>query len=506
MKKKLLYVYIFFSITILVNFNVFSQEKKQEKFSYSIPNSDTFLKSIDNDLEESRAFINIANYPEAYDKVWKALKLADSINQPSVKQKAYKNLSLLYSIFQDKEKAIKAIDSMFFYANHTKEFSLSKNINLNYTAALTYRMNGEYTKAFQKIKICDSLYTLQKKSFKQPFYVMTEKAHLYTLTGKYQQSEKILTQIIEQISPKHPYASIVYSMLGDLYLKKNIKKTALFYYNKSLKVISEQKNRIGLKVDLLKKTAEINQLYGNYKIAYEQIKESKILGDHLFGTQSKRNKELFQVKDTYRKSILENQKTQKEQELKLLKIEKEKLSLMFVFSLSLFALAIIASILIIRLLKRKHTISKKLVSERAEAEIEIKKKELAVTALQLIEKDKLLEEIKKGLEEVKQHKKDSSIEQIKSTIKINSTKTWEEFETRFIQVNNSFYESLCKKHPNLSRNELKLSALVKLNFSTKEMSQLLGVSTDSVNKARYRLRKKLDLNRDDNLVTYISGI
>ena len=69
-----------------------------------------------------------------------------------------------------------------------------------------------------------------------------------------------------------------------------------------------------------------------------------------------------------------------------------------------------------------------------------------------------------------------------------------------------FYESLGKKHTNLSRNELKLCALIKLNFSTKEMSQLLGVSTDTVNKARYRLRKKLELQREDNLFTYISSI
>ena len=73
------------------------------------------------------------------------------------------------------------------------------------------------------------------------------------------------------------------------------------------------------------------------------------------------------------------------------------------------------------------------------------------------------------------------------------------------QINTSFYDSLNKKHDNLSRNELKLCALIKLNFSSKEMADILGVSPDSINKARYRLRKKLNLTRDENLVSYITA-
>ena len=214
---------------------------------------------------------------------------------------------------------------------------------------------------------------------------------------------------------------------------------------------------------------------------------------------------LIEIKDSYRKSIIANNRIKKEQELKLVNAEKEKLNAQLLFSILLIVISIIASVIVIKLLRNKHQVEKRLAKERAKAEIEIKKKELAVTALQLIEKDKLLEEIKKGLDDVNKDGS-NSVEKIKSTIKVNSAKTWEEFETRFIQVNSSFYESLGNKHKNLSRNELKLCALVKLNFSTKEMAQLLGISADSVNKARYRLRKKLDLQRDENLVTYINSI
>ena len=130
---------------------------------------------------------------------------------------------------------------------------------------------------------------------------------------------------------------------------------------------------------------------------------------------------------------------------------------------------------------------------------------MTLTALQLIEKDKLLGEIKDDLEKIQHGNTDASINKIKSTIQVNSKKKWEEFEARFVQINNSFYEALNKKHDNLSRNELKLCALIKLNFSSKEMADILGVSADSINKARYRLRKKLNLTRDENLVSYITA-
>ncbi|MDO6802966.1 hypothetical protein Q4595_10945 [Wenyingzhuangia sp. 1_MG-2023] len=483
------------------------QQKNYAQENIGLSDHHLFLKQVEVDLEESKHLTSLAYYPEAYDKIWNALIASDSLNNPKIKYKAYKNLSLLYSIFHQKNKAIAAVDSMFVYATELGYLEEAKEkANLYYTAALTYRMNNKYSLAKEYVAISEQILDSLQSPFDDKIYVLTEKAHVNTLTGNYDASEKILTQFLKQLSDKHDYMSIVYSMLGDLYSKKEDKEKALFFYDKSLKLISENNTRIGLKVDMLEKASKLNSELGNYKLAFEQMTNSKILGDSLFGSQSVRNKQLFEIKDSYRMSIIQNKRIQKEQELQLIKTQKEKLNAQLIFSIILVVLTITTSIFGIRLIRKKHLIEKKLERERAQVEVEIKKKELAVTALQLMEKDKLLEEIKKGLKEIKRDKDDTFVEQIKSTIKINATKTWEEFETRFVQVNSSFYESLGKKHSNLSRNELKLCALIKLNFSTKEMAQLLGVSADSVNKARYRLRKKLSLHRDDNLVTYINSI
>lgn len=484
---------------ILISFQTLTSQENTKESSYK-----DVYKALEQKIEHSRALTSKALYPEAYDEIWEVLITADSIKNPKIKYKAYLHLSSLYSIFFKKEQAISAIDSVFFYAKKSGDFkNTNVKFNLYYTAALTFRMNGDYLKAQEYLATAEQLLDVKKGN---NVYFFTEKAHLYTLTNRYKEAEEILTSIENDITSKHQFASIVYSMLGDLYVAKKQPQKALIYYNKCLAVINQQKSRIGLKVDLLKKISKLNSELGNYKLAFQQMNVSKNLGDSLFGSQSDRNNRLFQIKDSYRKSILENNRIQKEQQLQLAKNEKDKFRLQFIFAIILFLLTTVGAFFGIRLQRKKHQIEKKLATERANAEIEIQKKELAVTALQLMEKDKLLNEIKQGLEAVKKQDDDIQIAHLKSTIKVNSTKMWEDFEARFVQVNTSFYNSLGKKHPDLSRNELKLCPLVKLNFSTKEMSQLLGISNDGVNKARYRLRKKLDLQRDVNLTTYMNSI
>jgi hypothetical protein len=84
---------------------------------------------------------------------------------------------------------------------------------------------------------------------------------------------------------------------------------------------------------------------------------------------------------------------------------------------------------------------------------------------------------------------------------------WEEFELRFKQVHSGFYSRLLQKFPDLTSNELKLCALLKLNLSTKEICELTGQRPASLDVARSRLRKKLELpTSQTNLVAFLSQI
>ena len=85
--------------------------------------------------------------------------------------------------------------------------------------------------------------------------------------------------------------------------------------------------------------------------------------------------------------------------------------------------------------------------------------------------------------------------------------SWKEFELRFNQVHGDFYQQLRKLYPGLSPADEKLCAFLKLNMSSKEIAAISQQSIKSVEVARARLRKKLNLtNTNSNLVTHLSNL
>ncbi|MFY9241816.1 MAG: hypothetical protein WAO74_02180 [Polaribacter sp.] len=82
----------------------------------------------------------------------------------------------------------------------------------------------------------------------------------------------------------------------------------------------------------------------------------------------------------------------------------------------------------------------------------------------------------------------------------------ETFFLNFEKLYPNFKNSVYKIAPNLTANELKLVAFLRLNLSSKEISNLLNITTESVNKARYRLRKKLNLSAKEDLSNFILNI
>ncbi|PQJ80783.1 helix-turn-helix transcriptional regulator [Polaribacter porphyrae] len=109
---------------------------------------------------------------------------------------------------------------------------------------------------------------------------------------------------------------------------------------------------------------------------------------------------------------------------------------------------------------------------------------------------------------------ESKNEQLKVTLKEDITKIinskqdadFEAFFSNFEKLYPDFKTSIYQIAPNLTSNELKLSAFLRLNLSSKEISNLLNITPESVNKARYRLRKKLYLSANEDLSTFILKI
>ncbi|MCB0472735.1 MAG: response regulator [Flavobacteriaceae bacterium] len=150
-----------------------------------------------------------------------------------------------------------------------------------------------------------------------------------------------------------------------------------------------------------------------------------------------------------------------------------------------------------------------LLKKQHEIELNSKTKELANTAMEMTKKDELLDTIKGELQLFKKEiinkpKFDKLLQTINKNI--NTSKDWEVFESNFNEIHDSFFKSLIKKHEHLTPKDLKLCAYLKMNLSTKEIAPLLGISHRGVEIHRYRLRKKLDLDTEQNLNEYLMKI
>jgi tetratricopeptide (TPR) repeat protein len=148
---------------------------------------------------------------------------------------------------------------------------------------------------------------------------------------------------------------------------------------------------------------------------------------------------------------------------------------------------------------------KQLQAKQLQNEIEFKESQLSAISLQMLQKNELLQELKEKMEEDKTISKDNSINKIINK-GLNQEKDWSDFNSHFESINKNFYTRIKQAFPDVSPNELKICALIKMNLSIKEMASILNISPDSVKTARYRLRKKLQLNTEDNLTDFILSL
>ncbi|MEO9802045.1 MAG: transcriptional regulator [Reichenbachiella sp.] len=208
-------------------------------------------------------------------------------------------------------------------------------------------------------------------------------------------------------------------------------------------------------------------------------------------------------------SRLENNYTIKQKEKELIVLQKEKAeqqTLQVLLILGSVGIILIAAMLIIVL--RWRVKNARLKARELELNLEQKNKELTSYALNFVQKNELISEISEKIEQLKNQSDGSGMKELvhmerilKESFRIDQG--WNNFKRMFEEVHKDFFVRLKDKFPDLGSAELKLCALIRLNLNLKEAAGILGISPDSVKTARYRLRKKLDMIHDQNLVDFL---
>jgi DNA-binding CsgD family transcriptional regulator len=151
----------------------------------------------------------------------------------------------------------------------------------------------------------------------------------------------------------------------------------------------------------------------------------------------------------------------------------------------------------------------RLQNEKLEADLQHMNNELATATMHLLNKNEFITGIKNQLNHiVKKNGTDDSRKELQQIAKdiennISADADWEHFQFHFDRVHGDFTNRFRTAFPGLSPQEIKLSAYLRMNLSTKEIAQLLNISVRGVEISRYRLRKKLHLDRNQNLQDFI---
>ena len=154
-------------------------------------------------------------------------------------------------------------------------------------------------------------------------------------------------------------------------------------------------------------------------------------------------------------------------------------------------------------------------NEQMELELKHKSSQLADSTMNLIRKNEILQELDQRMSDLSESvrredtkaKQVGLIREIRSNINsnINDNEHWDTFEQNFNLVYNNFLMKLTKQFPILKLPDRKLCAYLKMGLSSKEIASLLNSSVRSIETARYRLRKKLELEQGDNLQDFLQN-
>ncbi|MEQ8472571.1 MAG: tetratricopeptide repeat protein [Marinoscillum sp.] len=220
----------------------------------------------------------------------------------------------------------------------------------------------------------------------------------------------------------------------------------------------------------------------------------------------------------------------KEKELELLQAETERQNLILVFTIAIGAIITFLILYIFESknvnLKQRNLILKKqseldflsiekntLEKKNLEQELTYRNRELATISLNLINKNDLLSSLYDLINNVQKDRSinEESVNTLHKAKKIikdneNADKEWEVFKIHFEKVHPGFFTHLLATCPNLSPNELRLSAYLLIDLNSKEISQIFNISPESLRKKKQRLKKKLGLVQDEEMRSILDQI
>lgn len=409
---------------------------------------------------------SIYKYKGDYEKslfyYFSGLKINEEIGNLSGVANSYNNIGVTYIMMNEPGKALS-----YYY----KSLDINKSMNYDSEAAINY---GNIGVAYRQLGQMDSaIFYLEKR---------------YNIAVKLNDRKGM---------------AISLEAYGDYHFAKKDYVRAIDFYERTT-ALSRELGILETTKNALKSLSDLYYEKNEYDKAFSYLKSYIDLRDSLLNKESLQR--IQQMEMEY--SI------EKEQNEHLLAEQKNRLFITIGFIALIFFILILVVIYMVQNIKlrQKKLNERTLEMEKTKLQYDLrfKNKELFSKAVYLAEKNEMINELTSRLGSVLTDPGSGSvmIKEIIKNLKYHSnTQVWDEFESTFLKVHPEFFKSLAEHFPSLTNNDRKLCAFIRLNLSTKDISNITHQSLHSITVARTRLRKKLGLsNTGENLSGFLSKV
>ncbi len=396
-------------------------------------------------------------------------------------------LSSIGSIYEDKEEYEKALQ----YYEQGLEYS--ESTDFKFGLALTLLNSGNVL--------------LEMKEFK--------KAKERLLQGY---------EVAKEIKRNYFITSALHKLGWCYYNEGDINKA--ISYTKQAITSAKASNDLAVLRDAYEKLALIYESQRNHKEALEAWKKHAVLKDSLLNEDNIRSvaevekkHELAQEKLRHQGEIAlkenELQLLEKKQELKSITIWGLGAGIVLIALLSLFIWKNQRQKLILNQNQKEISETKlknvTLEKERMALEVEVKSKELNSFALNILSRIDFIDKLRETIRSLKNEGSNLGNEKLDLIdIKLRETQSFEQdrelLKMKLDKEQDSFLRSIKTKFPELTKDEIRLASLLRIDFSSKEIATILNIESKSVDMKRYRLRKKMNLDKDTNLSDFLKLI
>ncbi len=523
--------------------NYLKKYGKMDKAFGKLQQALELLKYTDSMVLEGQLYFDISNYyyhfnqfKESYEYILKSKEIIIGVSQEEIDKfnKIYNQNFTLDELLQPIlfNIAVVALDNselevtekhLHEYLKYCQDVGNKQGvIDAKINLASLWAQKKEYRKAIKAyLKLLEENELSESDSSLVYYNLATSSFEL----KKYKDSERYINVAISLSERLKDCVQLIdlYLIKAQVLMELDRYEEALVFLKKSLHE-SLQINDVENTVVLYKNLAKCESLlkHENKSINWyekmiqlsDSIQESKQENYSLFKQISLENKVL-------------SQKTENKKHLETISIQKKHKRLLITTIVLVVLLLVALSYLFVvnkkNNFKRLELIKQKIQTEEAQLEnarilkdietrqiqedLKVKKRELILLLLHSKKRKSKLNQIIKEFDRLigKSIVKNSDLEQLKEFV-IQQSKELDvnlDIQNRLLNSQDDFFVQLLKDYPNLSKTEIKVLAFMRVGLSTKEIAEIQYVSLDAVRKTRYRIRKKLCLEKNESLEKFV---